>query len=136
MQPMKSIMAIQQTPRNNSGSEGMRRGHPVYDTTRAQPPDPERNHKNPRHGSGSHNQLRNTRHPLSLALLEAPHGQMGRQIGHDTTLQRTPRHDGPRKGAHNHCQHDATWTAPPRAARFLQPHTTTNRSDHIYGNGM
>ena len=45
---------------------------------------------------------------LSLALLEAPHGQMGRQIGHDTTLQRTPRHDGPRKGAHNHCQHDVT----------------------------
>jgi len=88
-------------------------------------------HKDSRHGFESHNQLRSTRHPLSLALLEAPHGQMGRQIGHDTTLQRTPSHDGPRKGAHNHCQHDATWIAPPRATRFLQSHTTNNRSDHI-----
>ena len=86
--------------------------------------------------SESHNQLRNTRHPLSLALLEAPHGQIGRQIGHDTTLQRTPSHDGPRKGAHNHCQHDATWTAPPRSTRFLRPHTTTSQPDHIHGNGL
>ena len=46
---------------------------------------------------------------------------MGRQIGHDATLQRTPSHDGPRKGAQNHCQHDATWTTPPWATRFLQP---------------
>jgi len=92
--------------------------------------------KNSRHGPESHNQLRNTWHALSLALLGALHGQMGRQIGRDTTLQRTPRHDGPRKGAHNHYQHDATGITPPRAARFLQPSTTTNRPDHIYGKGM
>jgi len=42
--------------------------------------------KSPRHGSGSHSQFRNTEHTLSLALLEAPHHQMGRRTGHDTTL--------------------------------------------------
>ena len=127
-------MVIQRNPRNNSASEGIRRGHPVYDKTRAQPPDPERNHKNSRHGSESHNQLRNTRHPLSLALLEAPHGQMGRQTGHDTTLrdllamtncekELTITANTMLQGLHRHGLHD-----------FYSP--LPQLIDHIYGKGM
>jgi len=73
---------------------------------------------------------------LSLTLLEIPHRQRGGQNGHDQTLQGISGHDGPRKGGHHHRQHDATRTAPPWPTQYLQPYTTTNRSDHIHSTGM